>query len=234
MDEKARAPAAAKRPARWHREQPWPIRITHWCNAVFLAIMAGSGLQIFTAYPNLGPRGALYSWYPFQGVPPPGWLRLGGWLQGGRQLHFAFAWFFTLTGLCYVIYLIVSGQWRRRLFLPRRDLRNAIAQFAYYVRLRPAAPENDFYNGLQRLAYTSALLFGIVMVISGLALYQPVQLHYLTWLCGGYDSARAIHLAGLTLLAMFVATHVILVALHPRELVKMITGGKRGTDFNQA
>lgn len=190
--------------------------------------MAGSGLQILTAYPSLGPQGARYRWYPFQGDPPPQWLRIGGWLGGARHWHFAIAWFFVLNGVIYLTYFFVSGEWRRRLFLPRRDLWNAVLQFAYYARLHKTEPPLDFYNGLQRLAYNSAILFGIVMVVSGLAIYKPVQLHFLTFLFGGYDGARVVHLGGLCLLALFVATHLVLVSLHPREILNMVTGGKRG------
>src|SRR5690242_7028828 len=65
------------------QQQPLLIRFCHWFNVVFLMVMAGSGLQILTAYPALGPRGEQYSWYPFQNVAPPSWLRIGGWLEGG-------------------------------------------------------------------------------------------------------------------------------------------------------
>ncbi len=210
------------------RQQPLPIRITHWCNVVFIVLMAGSGLQIFTAYPALGPQGAQYSWYPFQNTPPPQWLRIGGWLAGGRHWHFAIAWFFIVNGLIYLTYFFASGEWRRRLFHPGRDARNAIRQFAYYTRIRQSPPPEDFYNGLQRLAYTGVLLLGIVMVLSGLAIYKPVQFHPLTVIFGGYDGARVVHLAGLCLLAMFAAIHIVLVSMHPRELANMIAGGKRG------
>jgi thiosulfate reductase cytochrome b subunit len=210
------------------RQQPLLIRITHWCNAVFLVFMAGSGLQIFAAYPALGPRGGQYWWYPFQNTPPPKWLTIGGWLAGGRHWHFAIAWFFIINGLIYLGYFFASGEWRRRLFLPGRDAWNAISQFAYYARIRRTPPPNDFYNGLQRLAYSSVLVFGSVMVLSGLAIYKPVQLHFLTVLFGGYDGARVVHFAGLCLLALFVATHLVLVSMHPREILNMVTGGKRG------
>jgi thiosulfate reductase cytochrome b subunit len=66
------------------------------------------------------------------------------------------------------------------------------------------------------------------MVLSGLAIYKPVQLHFLTTLFGGYDVARVVHLSGLCLFAMFVLTHLILVASHPREIIKMVGGGERG------
>jgi thiosulfate reductase cytochrome b subunit len=207
---------------------PLPIRLSHWINIPLLAIMAGSGLQIYAAYPNLGPRGALYRWYPLQGMTPPGWMRFGGWLAGARQWHFAIAWFLVLNGLIYVGYLMFSGEWRRRVFLPRRDGSGAIAMFAYYLRVRATAPPEDFYNGLQRLAYTSAIVFAVVAVFSGLAIYKPVQLHFLTALFGGYDFARVVHLGALVMLAMFTATHLVLVALHPRTIANMISGGPRG------
>ena len=210
------------------RLQPLPIRLTHWLAIPILVIMAGSGLQILVAYPSMGPRGAQYWWYPFQRTPPPEWLRIGGWLGGGRHWHFAIAWFLIINGIIYLAYMAARGEWRRRIFLPQRDFPGALAMFAYYTRLRKTPPPVDFYNGLQRLAYTTAIFLGIVMVLSGLAIYKPVQLHFLTVPFGGYDGARVVHLAGLCLLIGFVANHLVLVALHPRELLNMITGGKRG------
>jgi thiosulfate reductase cytochrome b subunit len=210
------------------RPQPLVIRISHWCNAVFVVLMAGSGLQILSAYPAMGPRGALYSWYPLQNVPPPQWLTLGGWLAGGRHWHFAIAWFFIGNGLIYIAYFFFSGEWRRRLFQPGRDTGNALRQFAYYSGLRRTPPPEEFYNGLQRLAYTTAVLLGVVMVLSGLAIYKPVQFYSLTVIFGGYDGARVVHLAGLCLLAIFVLIHLIMVTTHPREIADMVTGGKRG------
>src|SRR5277367_3887348 len=189
------------------RRQPLPIRLMHWINIPLLVIMAGSGLQILVAYPYLGPRGALYRWYPLQGMEPPRWLGLGGWLAGARHLHFAVAWFLILNGTLYVIYLIVSGEWRRRAFIPTRDAPNAIAMFGYYLRIRKNPPPDDFYNGLQRLAYTSAIAFGVVVVLSGLAIYKPVQLQWLTAAFGGYDYARVVHFSCLALLVLFTVLH---------------------------
>jgi thiosulfate reductase cytochrome b subunit len=224
--EKLATPAVARFSQR--RQQPAAIRITHWFNVVFIVLMAGSGLQILTAYPALGPRGAQYWWYPFQNVAPPRWLTIGGWLAGGRHWHFAIAWFFILNGPIYLTYFIVSGEWQRRLFRPGRDFGNAVRQFAYYIRVRKSPPPQDFYNGLQRLAYTGVLILGIVMVLSGLAICKPVQFYPLTLIFGGYDGARVVHLAGLCLLAMFVIAHIVLVSLHPRELLNMLSGGERG------
>jgi thiosulfate reductase cytochrome b subunit len=206
--------------------QPWPIRLSHWANVPLIVIMAASGLQILAAYPMLGPRGALYRWYPFNGDVPPEWLRLGGWLAGARHWHFAFAWLFVVNGLLYWAYLAITREWHRRFFLPWRDTRNTLQTIAYYTRIRKTAPPQGLYNGLQRLAYTTASLLALVVVVSGLAIYKPVQLRALAVLFGGYDGARAVHLVALALLTLFTIGHVVLVSLHPRSLVDMISGGK--------
>jgi thiosulfate reductase cytochrome b subunit len=208
------------------RPQPLIIRITHWLNVPALALMAMSGLQILMAYPYFGPRGATYDWVPLQGVDWPEWLRVGEWLAGARHWHFAVAWLLVVNAGGWLIYLGVSGEWRRRFFWPPRDLRPALEQIKYYLRLRAEPPPVDLYNGLQRAAYTSALALGFLEVLSGLAVYKPVQFHRLTWLMGGYDGARVIHFLALLGLVGFAITHVIMVALHPRSLGEMITGGK--------
>ena len=208
-------------------QQPALIRLTHWVNVPLLAGMAASGLQILVAFPELGPRGARYGWYPFQGKPPPGWLTAGGWLAGARHLHFAMGWFLLLNALVYLAYLIASGEWRRRVFLFRRDAANAWQTVRYYLRIRRDAPKQGLYNGLQRFAYTSAILLGAAELLSGLAIWKPVQLSSLAWLFGGYDGARAVHLMGLVGLALFTIGHLVLVLLHPRELASIVTGGKR-------
>ncbi len=208
------------------RPQPWPIRVTHWLNVPLLLIMAGSGLQILAAFPSLGPRGAAYHWYPFHGDVPPSWTRLGSWLAGARHWHFAVSWLFVINGLIYWFYLAFSREWHRRFFLPLRDTRNALQTVAYYLRIRKTAPPQGLYNGLQRFAYTTASLLALVVVLSGLAIYKPVQLHWLATIFGGYDGARAVHLVVLAALALFTVGHVVMVLLHPRSLLDMMTGGR--------
>ncbi len=208
-------------------EQPALIRVAHWLNVPLLVCMAGSGLQILAAYPFLGPRGRSFGFYPFQGDTPPEWLRLGGWLAGARALHFAFAWFFVLNGAVYLAYLFASGEFRERLFSPRRDGDNAYRTALYYLRIGSAPSTVGLYNGLQRLAYTAALLLGAVLVLSGLAIWKPVQLALLAALFGGYDAARAVHLGALVAMALFTLGHVIMVLSHPRSLKAMVAGGER-------
>lgn len=218
-----REPAASGRPA-----QPWIIRLTHWANALLLPIMAGSGLQILVAYPFLGPKGGLYGWYAWQGANPPSFLRIGQWLAGARNWHFAFMWLFTANALVYVVYLFASGEWRRRLFSPRRDARSAWETLLHDLRIRREPPRSvGLYNGMQRLAYTGVLLVAPLLVLSGIALYKPVQLPRLTALLGGYDAARVIHLGVLAALALFLVVHVVQVLLHPTTLVDMTVGRRR-------
>jgi thiosulfate reductase cytochrome b subunit len=209
------------------KPQPWLIRLTHWVNIPVLVIMAMSGLQILVAYPYMGPRGAVYGWYPFQGWKPPELLRLGDWLAGARAWHFAFSWFLVANGLIYLAYVVSSGQLRKRFFWPPRDTVPAFKQMLHYLRLRKEPPPAAFYNGLQRFAYTSILFLAVVEVLSGLAIWKPVQLRFIAFLFGGYDGARVVHLAGLAALALLTVGHVLMVLLHPRSLVEMITGGKR-------
>jgi len=205
--------------------QPWLVRATHWANVVLLAIMAGSGLRILVAYPFLGARGDEYAWYPLQGANPPTALTVGGWLAGARHWHFAFAWLFVANAVVYFAYLFASGEWRRRLFFPRRDARNAWGTVLHDLRLRKEAPPPiGLYNGMQRLTYTAVLAMAPLTVLSGLAMYKPVQLPRLTAILGGYDFARVIHLGVLVALALFTAIHVIQVLLHPRTLADMTVG----------
>jgi thiosulfate reductase cytochrome b subunit len=204
--------------------QPWLIRLTHWVNAVVLVIMAGSGLQILVAFPAFGPRGEPYGWYPWNGSRPPEALTIGGWLAGARHWHFAFAWILVANGLAYLVYLATSREWKRRCFLPRRDGRDALHTLGRYVRFRKQTGTHGFYNGLQRLAYTSSIALGVIEVATGLAIYKPVQLWPLAAVFGGYDAARSIHFLAMLALAAFVIGHVIMVAIHPRTIPPIVTG----------
>lgn len=208
------------------RPQPLLIRITHWVNVPVLAVLAMSGLQILRAYPYFGPQGERWTWVPLQGWMTPDWMRAGQWLAGARHLHFLFAWFFVINALVYLGHLVWSREYKRRLFWPPRDTKPMIQQIAYYLRLRKQPPEADLYNGLQRHAYTVALVLALLEVLSGFAMWKPVQLGWLAALFGGYDGARVVHFLALLGLMLFVVGHVIMVLLHPRSLVEMVTGGK--------
>jgi thiosulfate reductase cytochrome b subunit len=75
---------------------------------------------------------------------------------------------------------------------------------------------------VQRLLYAGVIIAVILQVMTGLAIWKPVQLGWLTGLFGGYPIARGIHLATMFGIVAFVLIHVALVVLYPRTLKSMI------------
>jgi thiosulfate reductase cytochrome b subunit len=220
------AAAPGKRPL-VHRHH-WLVRVTHWANAVLLVGMIASGLQIYNAFGHFGRRGGPFFPNPFDGKPFPRWATLGGWLAGGLNWHFALAWPFVLTGAAYLLYMVISGEWRSLLFRPR-DVPRAIAMQLYYLRLRKQHPPQGKHNSLQKGAYTFILLLGVISVLSGFAIYKPAQLSWLTALFGGYELARYWHFWAVFLFLAFTLVHVTLVlVVDPASLRAMITGWYRG------
>lgn len=205
------------------------VRLTHWANAVFLVGMIGSGLQIYMAYRHFGLRGEpLGLPNPLDGQSIPEWGRLGGWLAGGLNWHFALAWPFVITGLIYLGFLAFSGEWRSLLFRPR-DIGPAIQMQLYYLRLRGEHPRQGKHNALQKGAYTFIVALGAVATLSGFAIYKPIQLGWLTALFGGFELARYWHFLAVWLFLGFTLLHVALVFLvDPGSLRGMLTGWYRG------
>jgi thiosulfate reductase cytochrome b subunit len=210
------------------RRHHWIVRATHWLNALLLAGMIGSGLQIYHAFPHFGPRGGPYFPNPWDGRPIPNGLRLGGWLAGAINWHFALAWPFVLTGLVYFLYLVFSREWRSLLFKPR-DVPRAVQMQLYYLRLRKEHPPQGKHNALQKAAYTAIFLLGVLSVLTGFAVYKPAQLSWLVAAFGGYELARYWHFWAVWIFMAFTAVHVLLVFLvDPASLRAMITGKYRG------
>jgi thiosulfate reductase cytochrome b subunit len=206
----------------------WIVRVTHWASAILLFGLISSGLQIYGAFTHFGPRGHAYLPNPVDGRALPGWMTLGGWLAGGLTWHFALAWPFVLCGLTYLLYMIFSGEWRSILFLPR-DIPRALQMQLYYLRLRKEHPPQGKHNALQKGGYTAIFLLGVLSVLTGFAIYKPIQLHWLTFLFGGYELTRYWHFWAVWLFVAFTLGHVALVFLvDPASLRAMITGWYRG------
>jgi thiosulfate reductase cytochrome b subunit len=207
------------------------VRITHWLNAVFLAGMIASGLQIYAAWAHVGYHGeTLRVPNPFDGsrMAIPRELKLGGWLAGGLRWHFTLAWPFVLTGVAYVTFLVLSGEWRALLFRVR-DLRGAWQMTRYYLRLRPDHPPQGKHNALQKGAYTFALVLALVSILTGFALAKPIQLSFLTTVFGGYEWTRYWHFVAVWTFTAFIVAHVVMVFVaDPASLRAMITGKYRG------
>lgn len=215
-----------------HRHH-WLVRLCHWANAILLVGMIASGLQIYNAYQRFGPRDTQYMVLNpvklLHGTPStPEWARLGGWLAGGLNWHFTLAWPFVITGVLYLLYLLFSGEWRSLLFRPR-DIGPATQMQLYYLRLRKEHPPQGKHNALQKAAYTSILVLGALAVLTGFAIYKPVQLSWLTALFGGYELTRYWHFVSVWVFVGFTILHVILVfVVDPASLRAMITGWYRG------
>lgn len=206
----------------------WIVRFTHWSAFVLLAGMVTSGWQIYGAYARFGDRGGPYYPNPLDGQVLPEWARLGGWLAGGLNWHFFLMWPLIFIGLLYFGYLAVSGEGRKLVFRPR-DVRPAVEMQKYYMRLRKDHPPQGKHNALQKLAYTGVLLLGVLSVLTGFAIYKPVQLAWLTSAFGGFQAARYWHFWATWLFVAFTIVHVALVFLaDPASLRGMITGYYRG------
>jgi thiosulfate reductase cytochrome b subunit len=211
------------------RRHHWIVRLTHWVNTVVLIGMMASGLQIYGAFPRFGLRGTrLGVPNPFEGHNLPQWARLGGWLAGGLNWHFFLMWPLALNGLLYLLYLLFSGELKTLAFRPS-DVPRALQMQLYYLRLRKEHPPQGKHNALQKGAYSFIVVLGILSVLSGLAIWKPIQLSFLTAMFGGYEWARYWHFFAVWLFAGFIVVHVVLVfVVDPASLRGMITGWYRG------
>jgi Ni/Fe-hydrogenase b-type cytochrome subunit len=200
------------------------VRVTHWVNVAALTIMVGSGLRIFNAYPGFAPRGGRFCCYPFEGRPIPEWLTFGGWLAGARNWHFAMMWVLVVNGLVYLGWIYLHGEWRD--LVPRRGDRHQVWQMIrFYLTLRSDHPDQGKHNALQKLSYFAVPLIAAAAVVSGLAIWKPVSLAWLTNLMGGYVWARYWHFLAMLSLVAFAIAHVIMViAVDPYSMRSMLTG----------
>ncbi len=185
------------------------VRVTHWVNALAILMMVGSGWQIYNASPL----------FPF--VFPQA-ITLGGWLAGALLWHFAAMWLFVLNGLVYVTLGIATGRFRRKL-LPIRP-GDVIADASAALHGRLSHDDLSVYNGVQKLLYLGVLIAGVVIVLSGLSIWKPVQVQELTALFGGYDFARYVHFTAMATIVGFVIIHVIMAFVVPKSLRAMVTG----------
>ena len=196
----------------WVEVHPLMVRATHWINALAIVIMVMSGWRIYDASPLFD--------FVF-----PKTITLGGGLAGAIQWHFAAMWLLVLNGLAYVCYGIVSGHFRTKFLpvTPRAVFRDVLAA----LRGRLSHQDLSVYNAAQRAAYLAIIACGVVLVFSGLAIWKPVQLQELTAVFGGYEAARVVHFAAMSLLVLIVVVHVIMVVLVPRTFLTMISGRAR-------
>ncbi|MGI4795113.1 MAG: cytochrome b/b6 domain-containing protein [Janthinobacterium lividum] len=195
------------------RLHPLPVRIMHWVNAVAMLVMIGSGWGIYDDDVII------------RGLHFPPWLRLGSWAAESLLWHFAAMWLLAMNGLAYLVYGVVTGRFRERL-LPIR-LGDLVQTVRDTLRLHIAHDDLTVYNAVQKLLYIVVILAGISQVVTGIAIWKPVQFSGWIAAMGGFQVARIVHFTGMAIVVGFLAIHVALALLVPQTLKAMLTGGPR-------
>ena len=202
-------PAMTAAPPAGGAIHPLWVRITHWVNALAMVLMIASGWEIYNASPL----------FPFKF---PQTITLGGWLAGALLWHFAAMWLLVVNGLVYVALGLATGRFRRKLVPIRPGDLLADAKAALTGKL--THDDLSVYNAVQKLLYLGVILAGIVIVLSGLAIWKPIQMQELAALFGGYDAARYVHFLAMAAIAAFIVIHVVMAFVVPKSLRAMITG----------
>lgn len=206
-----------RRETRRRPAHPVAIRVMHWIGVYAMGCMIFSGWEIYNASPSL----------PFLF---PAWTGLGDWLGGALAWHLSAMWLLFADGIAYLVYGFVSGHFRRDLKPPRpaevgHDL---VATLTF----RPKH-HIGHYNAVQRMLYGGVIIAIILQVSTGLSIWKPVQLGWLTGLFGRHPIARGIHLATMFGIVAFVLVHVAMVVLHPSTLKSMIVKVPAEIEENQ-
>lgn len=194
------------------KKHPLAIRWFHWVNFPVLALMIWSGLLIYWANDvyKIGPIHFFPDWFyrAFKIVLRNDDGSYSGRLAEGMAWHFFFAWFFTINGIAYVLYTAISGEWRH--LLPNRNtFREAWQVMLHDLFLSKKHPPRRKFNGAQQLAYTGVIMMGAGSLITGLAVFRPIQFAWLAALCGGYATARLIHFVLTIGYVMFFVVHIV-------------------------
>ena len=197
---------------RWRKLHPLALRIMHWLNAIAMLIMIPSGWGIFNDNPIL----------PFTF---PDWAALGSGAAERLLWHFAGMWLLGVNGLFYLGYGLVTGRFWRK-FFPIR-IAEILKTIGETLRLHLGHDDITHYNAVQKLLYLIVITAGVTQVLTGIAIWKPVQFAWLTWLFGGFQGARNVHFLGMIVIVGFMAMHVTLALLVPKTLWAMITGGPR-------
>jgi len=196
-----------------NRLHPLPVRLMHWVNAIAMIVMITSGWGIYNDYVIIS------------GLHFPKAMRLGSWAAESLLWHFAGMWFLAINGFAYLLYGTITGRFKERL-LPIRfsDLLKTVNETLH---LKIAHDDLTVYNAVQKLLYVIVILAGISQVITGLAIWKPIQFSWLVSLFGGFQGARLAHFLGMAVIVGFLVVHVALSLLVPSTLWAMLTGGPR-------
>lgn len=185
------------------------VRLTHWINAAAMIVMIASGWEIYNASPLFA--------FTFSKS-----ITLGGWLAGALLLHFAAMWVLAVNGLVYLALGFATGRFRRK-FWPIRPS-EVLADTKAALTFSLSHDDLTVYNAVQRLLYVGVIVAGVVVVLSGLAMWKPVQLQELTAFFGGYEASRYVHFFAMAAIVGFLVIHVVLAIVVPKSLRAIVVG----------
>ena len=200
------------------------MRWTHWLNFPILLIMIWSGILIYWANDVYTITIFGHRFFQFFPVWFNKFLDLPFRLAEGMALHFFFMWFFAINGLLYFLYTVISGEWRQ-LVPNRHSFKEAWQVLLHDLHIRKMLPPQNKYNAAQRIAYTSIIVMGFGSLVTGLAIYKPVQFYWLTWLCGGYTMARIEHFILTIGYVLFFMIHIVQVAIAGWNNLRSVIAG---------
>ena len=213
-------------------KHPLAIRWTHWINFPLLAIMIWSGMLIYWANDEYAVTLSGHTVIHFF----PDWFytlfNIPQRLAEGMAYHFFIMWFFIINGFAYILYTLVSGEWR--LLLPNRhSFKEAWLVVLHDLHIRKMLPPQNKYNAAQRIAYTTIIFMGFGSLVTGLAIYKPVQFYWLVWICGGYHAARIEHFILTIGYVLFFIIHIIQVIIAGWSNFRSIISGYENIHENK-
>lgn len=176
--------------------------------------MIYSGLRIYWADLRDPVGVGIGGWHWFDLFPD--WfnetLGLERKLARGLAFHLTFGWLFAINGFAYTVYTLATKEWKQ-LRPGKGALKDSFAVLLHDLHLRKEAPAHaGRYNAAQRLSYSLIIVFGLVALVTGFAIYKPTQLSPLTNLLGGYEIARKIHFFVTIGFVAFFVVHILQVA----------------------
>ncbi|MGO8703846.1 MAG: cytochrome b/b6 domain-containing protein [Candidatus Brocadiia bacterium] len=169
-------------------------RLTRWMGFQHYLLVVLFVLLVYTGFAHRFPD-AFWSW-PFRVLPDGSGLR--------SLLHRICGWTFAGFFLAHVVALVGSRRGRehfRALWFIPDDLKDALAQLAYNLGLRPTRPPHRRWNYAEKAEYWALIWGSIVMIVTGtMLIFTATVLATLpkVW----HDVAQVIHYYEATLAAL--------------------------------
>ncbi len=206
------------------RKHPLAIRWFHWFNFPVLGVMIWSGLLIYWANDEYKIKFGKTDFLKFFPDNFYDALHIPFRLAEGMSFHFLVMWLFFFNGILYVLYTIFSGEWKY--LLPnKKSWKEALIVVLYDFKISKFKPAQTKYNAAQRIAYSAIIVMGVGSVLTGLAIYKPIQFSFVCTICGGYEAARLEHFMLTIGYVLFFLVHIIQVVIAGwNNFQAMVTG----------